>query len=127
MLHPSPPLPLRAVFAVCADYRHMCHFFTNLFFLRPELQTYDYVWRMDANLGVRAPASVEVGTGLCHTGGWVFIRGGMYPMWGPVLNGVGIGQRMATPCVPWMIRQRVQRRWAGESTWEGGCTKFGLV
>ena len=38
-----------------------------------------------------------------------------------------IGQRMATLGVPWLIRQRVQRRWAGESTGGGGCTDVGLV
>ena len=50
------------------------------------------------------------------------MRRGIYPIGDPVLIGAVIGQRMATLCVPWLVRQRVQRRWAGESTRGGGCT-----
>ena len=55
------------------------------------------------------------------------MRRGMYHTRDPVQSGAVIGQRTATLCVPWLTRQRVQRRWAGESTGGGGCTDVGLV
>ena len=48
------------------------------------------------------------------------MRCGMYHTKDHVQNGAAIGQRMATLCVLWLIRQRVQRQWAGESTGGGG-------
>ena len=55
------------------------------------------------------------------------MRRGMYHTRDPVQSGAVIGQRTATLCVPWLTRQRVQRRWVGESTGGGGCTDVGLV
>jgi hypothetical protein len=40
-----PPLPP-------TDYRHTQYFFTYLMFQQPELENFDYVWRMDPSLGV---------------------------------------------------------------------------
>ena len=55
------------------------------------------------------------------------MRRGMYHTRDPVRSGAVIGQQTATPCVPWLTRQRVQRWWAGESTGGGGCTDVGLM
>lgn len=41
-------------------YRHMCHFFANDIFLRPELQAYDYQMRLDVDSYILSPVRFNV-------------------------------------------------------------------
>lgn len=41
-------------------YRHMCHFFANDIFLRPELEKYQYVLRLDVDSSILSPLKFNV-------------------------------------------------------------------
>lgn len=41
-------------------YRHMCHFFANAIFLRPELDGYDYQMRLDDDSFILSPIGFDV-------------------------------------------------------------------
>ena len=46
-------------------YRHMCHFFANDIFLRPELADYDYYMRLDDDSFILSPLTFKMSSRAC--------------------------------------------------------------
>ena len=42
------------------EYRHMCYFFNYMIYQYDILKPYDYIWRMDATVGLAKPIMCDV-------------------------------------------------------------------